>query len=1420
MQASPLIPEGHGNNSHRPLKPLSTGPSLPTAPGSVQNSPIGISIPSTTNTFEGVNNIDGVLPPDTNGDVGPNNYVQWVNLHFEIWNRAGTSLMGPSPGNTLWSGFGGNCEFTNQGDPVVRHDAMADRWVFTQFAFVIRNGQPAAPFSQCFAVSTTSDPTGSYYRYEFVVSNTYFNDYPKLGIWPDAYYMSVNDFNGNSFAGGAALAFDRASMLSGQAARMISFGPLGPGYGGMLPSDLDGSILPTAGEPDYFGAIDTSVAPTGGTFQIWKFHIDWTTPTNSTFGTTSHAPDFALTVATYNWLLCNGSRNCISQKGTSVGVDPVSDRLMNRLQYRRFSDGHESLVANHTVRIGTGNQAGIRWYEIRNLSSTPTVFQQGTYAPSSDNRWMGSIGMDQVGDIALGYSLSSSIVFPSIEYTGRIPTDTPGLLPQGEGVLIAGGGSQTSGFSRWGDYSMMAVDPVDDCTFWYTNQYLTANGSFNWHTRVGSFRYPSCSLAASSTALTSTPNPSTGGPVTLTATVTGSGAAPTGTVTFQDGNTVLTSAAVSNGQATVNVGLLGGTRSLVAVYSGDTTYSGSSSAIVSQTVNLPSTATSLQSSAPAVYAGNPITLTATITGSSPTGTVTFTDSNLLTIGVSTVSGGSAGLTISGLAVGSHNITATYSGDTANAASASNTVSITVGGPTYSLAYSFTGGADSGAAQSGLTQAADGALYGVTDLQGSNTYGTVFRFTRSGGVTTLHIFAPADGGVSRSKLLIGADGALYGTSQTSSANTGTVWRITTQGAFSVLHTFNGNDGRDPAGGLVQDAAGNLYGLTVGGGSLNCGTAYSLSQTGTLTTLFSFTCGSDGNGPQGALTFGPDGNLYGVTLLGGAHNQGTVFRITTGGALTTLYSFNDSSDGALPQSGVLLGSDGNFYGTSSAGATGRGTIFRITPAGAFTTLYSLTPGDGSAPLSGLIQDTRGNFYGETAFTNPGNAFNQDGSIFEFTSNGTFVQLHAQSPSLGQQPRGGLTIAQDGNLYGTADLGANYGIGGIFSMALPGPLTLSPSTLTNLSEGFNFSLQVASMSGGAAPYTVSINWGDGTTSAGTTNGNVVGGAHTWVEETPSGSPDVVKVTVTDATGQSVSVTDSAAVADAGINAALPTNQTATEGVAWSGALEAFTDTDPGGVVGDYVATIDWGDGSPVVAGTISGTGPFTVSGSHTYRTAGHHGVLVQFTDAGGASNYTVILFTIGDAALSGVGNAITGTEGTAASSNVATFTDANPLAQATDFSASITWGDGTTSAGTVSGSGTFTVTGAHAYAEAGTYATSITITDSGGSTVTVSGTATIADYALSATGLTISSHKTFSGTVASLFDSDPTATSSDYTATINWGDGTTSSMGTVSGSASPFTISGSHTYRSNGTYTVTVTVHDNGGATATATTKLTVH
>jgi len=495
MHASPVEPSGKGNQSHRPLHPGQSGTRVPTATKSIQTTPGAATIPSTTTNFEGVNNVDNVLPPDTNGDIGPNDYVQWVNLHFEIFDRTGASLMGPSAGNTLWSGFGGLCEFTNQGDPVVRYDRMANRWVFTQFAFTTRRGLPIAPYDQCFAVSTTGDPTGSYFRYAWQISNTNFPDYPKLAVWPDAYYMSINFFSSNltTFVGAGALAFDRNKMLTNQGPTAILFGPTSSNFGGLLPSDLDGSILPPSGSPNYFGAIDTATSPSGSTFQIWKFRVDFITPANSTFGTASLTPNFNLPVDTYFWNMCGGLRSCIQQPGTSQGLDALSDRLMNRLQYRRFADGHESLVANHTVGIGSsGNQGAVRWYEIRGLSTTPTIYQQGTYAPSSDSRWMGSIAMDQAGDIALGYSVSSTTISPSIRYTGRLAGDPLGTLPQGEATLIPGSGSQTSSFNRWGDYSMMAVDPTDDCTFWYTQEYYTTTSDRGWQTRVGSFKFLNC----------------------------------------------------------------------------------------------------------------------------------------------------------------------------------------------------------------------------------------------------------------------------------------------------------------------------------------------------------------------------------------------------------------------------------------------------------------------------------------------------------------------------------------------------------------------------------------------------------------------------------------------------------------------------------------------------------------------------------------------------------------------------------------------------------------------------------------------------------------------------------------------------------------------------------------------------------------
>ena len=495
LHASPVAPSGKGNQSHHPLHPGLSGARVPTATKSTQTTPGTATMPSTSTNFEGVNNLDNVLPPDTNGDIGPGNYVQWVNLHFEIFNRSGAAVMGPSAGNTLWSGFGGLCEFTNQGDPVVRYDRMANRWVFTQFAFTTKRGLPIAPYDQCFAVSTSGDPTGSYFRYAWQISNTNFPDYPKLAVWPDAYYMSVNFFSSNltTFVGAGTLAFDRNKMLTNQSPTAILFGPIGSNYGGLLPSDLDGSILPPSGSPNYFGAIDTATSPSGSTFQIWKFHVDFITPANSRFGTASQTPNFNLPVDTYFWNMCSGSRSCIQQPGTSQGLDALSDRLMNRLQYRRFADGHESLVANHTVGVGSsGNQAAVRWYEIRGLSTTPAIYQQGTYAPSSDSRWMASVAMDQAGDIVVGYSVSSSTISPSIRYTGRLASDPLGMLPQGEATLISGSGSQTSTFNRWGDYSMMAVDPMDDWTLWYTQEYYTVTSDRGWQTRVGSFKFPNC----------------------------------------------------------------------------------------------------------------------------------------------------------------------------------------------------------------------------------------------------------------------------------------------------------------------------------------------------------------------------------------------------------------------------------------------------------------------------------------------------------------------------------------------------------------------------------------------------------------------------------------------------------------------------------------------------------------------------------------------------------------------------------------------------------------------------------------------------------------------------------------------------------------------------------------------------------------
>jgi hypothetical protein len=415
-------------------------------------------------------------PPDTNGDVGETQYVQMVNEGVQVFDKAtGTSLMGPIGISALWAGFGGVCENNGSGDPVVLYDQLADRWLISQFAGV------SVPTNECIAISTTSDATGTYYRYAFNLGTNFF-DYPHLGVWPDGYYMAMNVFNsaGTAFLGPQAFAFDRAAMLAGLPGAVF----VTPGLGSAsdetyLPADLDGDNLPPVGAPNPFLEY-----PSSNTYRIRHFHADFATPANSTFTLFANPPAAGFTT------LCGTTRACVPQLGTADKLDAIGDRLMFRLAYRKFAD-HDALVGNFTV--SSGGVAGIRWFELRDVILGPvSVQQQSTYQPDTTWRWMGSAAMDSEGNMALGYSASSASINPQLRYAGRLATDPPGTLPQAEAHLYDGTGSQTGTGNRWGDYSSLNIDPVDDCTFWYTSEYYDTTGTFNWRTRIGSFRYDEC----------------------------------------------------------------------------------------------------------------------------------------------------------------------------------------------------------------------------------------------------------------------------------------------------------------------------------------------------------------------------------------------------------------------------------------------------------------------------------------------------------------------------------------------------------------------------------------------------------------------------------------------------------------------------------------------------------------------------------------------------------------------------------------------------------------------------------------------------------------------------------------------------------------------------------------------------------------
>jgi hypothetical protein len=488
-------------------------------------------IPSTLANFEGLSNQDNfnifggrVNPPDPVGDVGPNHYVEMTNLTFAVYDKSGNRLLGPVDTGTLWAGFViPDCQDPS-GDPIVLYDQFSDRWLLSQFT-TRGLDDPSLPFYNCVAISATPDPTGVYYRYAFKTQadpesppgGTFFPDYPKYGVWKDSYILTTRDFGLVTGYGISVYALEKNKMINGQAkARAVQFFldsnvvPLELMGDGLLPADVDGKTKPKNDAPAPIVGTQDDGAGYGGTFDalnIWELRVQW----NST-ATASLTFSAQLPVAPFDSVFPCGvvpsavpgqptGRDCLPQPGITDGgryLDILSyrQRPTHRLAYRNFGT-YESFVTNQAVEATPG-VAGVRWYEARRTNGAYSIFQEGTFAPNDGvHRWMGSAAMDWQGNMALGYSVvNGTNVFPGVRYTARLAGDPLGQMTQGEGTIINGSGVQTTTNSRWGDYTSLNVDPVDDCTFWYVNEYYTAAGQASstagWQTRIGSFKLPGC----------------------------------------------------------------------------------------------------------------------------------------------------------------------------------------------------------------------------------------------------------------------------------------------------------------------------------------------------------------------------------------------------------------------------------------------------------------------------------------------------------------------------------------------------------------------------------------------------------------------------------------------------------------------------------------------------------------------------------------------------------------------------------------------------------------------------------------------------------------------------------------------------------------------------------------------------------------
>ncbi|MGB7922170.1 MAG: hypothetical protein WCF57_02875 [Pyrinomonadaceae bacterium] len=514
------------NRALQPRTTVDTDAAIRGAKGSSPSAVAGGSVtPPPIGSFEGLADTDNatvglglVNPPDTNADVGYTQIVETVNSTFRVYDKTGAPITPVLKQSTLFEPLGGQCAQTDPGDPIVLHDRIADRWQISQFNFAGAGDDP--PFHQCIAISKTSDAAGEYYLYDFITPGPNdFPDYPKLGVWPDAYYMSTRQFDADSsaFLGLGCFAFDRAKMLAGDpTATLIFFAiPFDANYpsgtsSGIIPSDHDGILPPPPGAPNVFAIYDSDEFGADDEVHLFDFHADFTTPANSTF---TERPESPIDVPAFNDEEPAG-RADIEEPPPGENLDSIPDRLMFRLAYRNRG-GVESLVTNHTVNVSgvtvtsaATYQAASRYYEFRKSSpgAPYTVYDAATYSPDAGNgatginRWMGSTAIDDQGNLGMGYSLSSTAVVPSIAYVGRA-FDQLGTSLTNEQILFPGQGTQAAGSgNRWGDYTSMSVDPVDDCTFWYANEYYPpGNTGFNWHTRIGNFKFPTCTAPAQGT---------------------------------------------------------------------------------------------------------------------------------------------------------------------------------------------------------------------------------------------------------------------------------------------------------------------------------------------------------------------------------------------------------------------------------------------------------------------------------------------------------------------------------------------------------------------------------------------------------------------------------------------------------------------------------------------------------------------------------------------------------------------------------------------------------------------------------------------------------------------------------------------------------------------------------------------------------